>query len=748
MTAEADALVRLVRERHPAFAARLDSLRGERLSAGAGLDELVRPLADPATSAEARAAIERVLLSSLTDPAALAACAGLPADHPLRRAADAVTWALNAVTSGPVEDTALALPEVSRRSPLAPWKSLLRAIACYYRNEDAACREHLRSIDPASAPARLVPALQVILGDGEGIKLKPAAAKLVSQVGGGFEELRMALQGLDAAFEEDSPKPTINAIRFATTLVQEQCPAILADYRRQVSVTAMLNDLSPAPVNAAMGGPAKADARMMVWQARAMELSGAPPLISCEMWEVFRLAAIKERWFPARGPEMAVLLLHMAKLAADIDPEDITREHQDRIRTVYKETSEGLDLIDPQLDYLHAESLFERAAEMDPCAEVFERWTKWAVEAEQPRAAETAAEAWRKAIPTDPRPLLHLMRMAEERNAFKKAIGYLREAEALDGVSSEVRRARLRLLILGAIRHLKQRKPHLAEPELVELETLPQARENDRPAFVAALRYVAGHYSSDEKAMLASIDRLREVLDDPLAARFAIAGVSALCGLPLGILKPADPGWLQAIPRVCEMAWDLGFKFTPPEEAKSTILKELRTAEAPTLERFGRTVVRLGWKDVAFAVSAAGLALGKGSEARFLLIRAMAYSSSNLERQEECLAAAISLARRSGDAGLVAEAEQQFRDSSPWSSFGGELPSMSQSMVESILKRERKARKLQADRYNPFGGDLGRILDLGMPRSRGRRGRRPFGPVDEAFDDDFDDHSGQEDLPF
>src|ERR1019366_1018124 len=48
MTVEAEALVRLVRERHPAWASRLDRLRGERAGPGVGLDELVRPLADPA----------------------------------------------------------------------------------------------------------------------------------------------------------------------------------------------------------------------------------------------------------------------------------------------------------------------------------------------------------------------------------------------------------------------------------------------------------------------------------------------------------------------------------------------------------------------------------------------------------------------------------------------------------------------------------------------------------------------------
>src|SRR5438309_318898 len=78
--------------------------------------------------------------------AALAECAALPAEHPLRTAASALQRAFLAVTEGPVGEAALELPEVSRRSPLAPWKLLVRAIACFYRGEDDACRRYLEAI--------------------------------------------------------------------------------------------------------------------------------------------------------------------------------------------------------------------------------------------------------------------------------------------------------------------------------------------------------------------------------------------------------------------------------------------------------------------------------------------------------------------------------------------------------------------------------------------------------------------------
>jgi hypothetical protein len=143
------------------------------------IEELVRPLNDPELSAERRAAIEAAIAREAVDLAALAECAVLPPEHPLRQAASALQRAFLAVTAGPVGEEAVELPEVSHRSPLASWKLLVRAIACFYRGEDEACRRYLEAIQPESAPARLVPAMQAMLG-GKPAGLTAAAAALVS----------------------------------------------------------------------------------------------------------------------------------------------------------------------------------------------------------------------------------------------------------------------------------------------------------------------------------------------------------------------------------------------------------------------------------------------------------------------------------------------------------------------------------------------------------------------------------------
>jgi len=79
----------------------------------------------------------------------------------------------------------------------------------------------------------------------------------------------------------------------------------------------------------------------------------------------------------------------------------------------------------------------------------------------------------------DIQPLLYLMESAEKRNAFKKSLKYLEEAERLDRLNPEVRRARLRLLLAAALRHLRERKAHLALVEIEQIEAVPDVRSGE-----------------------------------------------------------------------------------------------------------------------------------------------------------------------------------------------------------------------------------------------------------------------------
>ncbi|PYQ97981.1 MAG: hypothetical protein DMF96_12545 [Acidobacteria bacterium] len=182
LTLEAQSLIDLVRQRYPTARARLDELTARVVAKPRSLDDLVRPLNDPGLAAAQRAAIERVLRQDVWDLAALAGCEALPADHSLRKGAAALERAFVAATSGPVAENALSLPEVSHRSPLAPWKLLTRAIASFYRGEDESCRRYVDGIDPQSVPQRLVPTIKAMLTGETAAPLTPAAGALRARI--------------------------------------------------------------------------------------------------------------------------------------------------------------------------------------------------------------------------------------------------------------------------------------------------------------------------------------------------------------------------------------------------------------------------------------------------------------------------------------------------------------------------------------------------------------------------------------
>ena len=239
-------------------------------------------------------------------------------------AAGAVVRALEAVTSGPVAAESLALPEISRHSPLAPWKMLLRAIQAFYGNEDELCEKYLAAVEPTAAAARLVPAVRAMIGQKQ--KLTPAAEALVKQAGGGFAALRATLVTLDQALDKKNHTLALQEMGKAVTLCKEVCPDLLERLKQHISIRAMMAGAKADRVTAAMGGPSLKNAYFWRLLARAYEEDQHDPVaipLACSVWEEFRKHAVHEKWFPAEGPEIATLYLHMADLWRRI-PEDET----------------------------------------------------------------------------------------------------------------------------------------------------------------------------------------------------------------------------------------------------------------------------------------------------------------------------------------------------------------------------------------------------------------------------------------
>ncbi len=723
---EARSLCDLVRQGYPAAKGVLGELGVVLHARHTSLDDLLRPLNDPALAADRRVAIETALKRESIDLAGLAQCAVLAPEHPLRLGAARLQQAFQAVTTGPVPDDALALPEVSRRSPLAPWKMLVRAIAGFYRADDGACERWLELIDADSAPARLIPALRAMLSKPGKQQIKPAASLLVAQVAGKASACHRAFEALDAAFAVGKRKRILPEIRNAVTACKAAFPDLLDRLKQHISVRALGLNIPHEATRAAMGGCSLKNTHF--WHLMARQFEHPRHIMSipaCSLWEEFRKHAVREDWFRNDGPEVAALYLHMAGVLHQIPAEELAniqeafRERFSGFASYYGDQPAAIREIGARpgpvdFYFMFPEQLYARACAIDPHPETFGQWLDWARRHRDWRLSEQAAEAWRRALPKDTRPLLHLMDSAEKRGALKKALGYLEAAEILNALNPEVRRARLRLLAATAVRHLTQRKANLAERDLADLEALLQAREGDRPAFLSAIRWMCAVLRRDEEAALQHSAEVDRQMGSRIAGTLTLGNLTEICRLVDAVgesylvrkidMKPGVSAG-AAVARACALGDDLGLPFAIPIGFEEELLKELKagpgTLDARQLRLLAESALRLDLRKLAFAASGAGLAKGGATEARFLLLRARALPEWEEARCDRCLAAATELARRQRDMALVEEAVDLRRDSGlrgssflDWiDSLEPRSLSMNTDELNKVLRREKEESK-------------------------------------------------------
>ena len=742
LATEAKALLDLVRERYPCAKEKLLDIGVVVASSQSSLDEMLAPLNDPAIPLERRLAIEAAIKRQVTDLSALAQCPALASDHPLRTGAAAVVKSFEAVTSGPVTEDALLLPEVSRRGPLAPWKFLVRAIGCFYRNDDAGCAQCLQAIDPDSVPVRLVPALRSALVQGPLDRLPPASRSLVAQVEGELESLRKALESLDDALAKNVQHKIIPEIQRTISLCTTACPELVERLRQHLWIIALRLGLPIRRLHAALGGPVLKNAYFWRLFARDVEISDdSLNPAACRLWEEFRRHAVAEGWFREDGPEAAALYLHMAKLM-----EDLPREARGEVQKAFAAESRNFsDYYEDQPPAIRAvaakhdasdayfplpEKLFERACTLDPHAEAFEHWLDWATQEHDGKAAERVCTVWSQALPKDSRPLLYLMESAEKRGALDKAFGFLKLAQKCDSLGTEVRRAALRLLVAKALRHLRQRKPRLAEQDVTALEALPQAQEGDRPAFVACLHWTCCVLRGDSEAAADRLSQVSRMLESSAAGVLACESTAAACELPVDRFLPEKALARQtdsvasAIARACALGDDVGVAFSIPPAWESRIFQELSKKpdklEVRQLLALGEAALRRNRRELAYAASAAGLAKGGETEGRFVLLRARALPGGDVQRRADCLAAAAELGRRHRDMDLVDEAVDLQRGGSgrgrpsffDWVvSMHEPDSSMSTARLNQVLKREKRSRKFPVSKWAPEYDSFGEAVD-------------------------------------
>jgi hypothetical protein len=758
LAAEARALADLVAARFPEAAGWLAGLQRELAAQTGDVAALAAPLADPNAAPQARAEAEQALRKELVDLPALAASGALPEGHPLRVAAADLARAFAAVTAGEVDDTVIELASVSHRSPLAAWKILIRAIANLYRGQDESCRQALAALGDDSAPGRAAGVLQSVLNESWDESLTPAGRRLVERIMGPRIELGTALRTLDELFSRRSDSQLYRQIRLAVQLCQRACPQMLERLRQHISVKAAVMDYPVEPVVSALGGPAQNDAYFFRLFARAIENTHSF-VEACELWDRFRSAAIREGLFPADGPENAFLYLHMAELLRRIEPDHLREAQQDFLDQIDEWgdfDEEDLDSlgtprrrsrVQRDLYFLAPERLYERAAALRPDAEVYRQWLDYVGLAEQPDlGGDPVAQKWAADFPEDPRPLLYLARSAEQREAYDKALKYIGQAEQLGGVDPKVKRARFRLLVAKAVRHLKQVKPDLTVKDFVQIEQLPQAAEKDRPAFLLSLKWVHAVLQGDRAEVARLHDQVCGLLGGPVAAAVLLLSTARKCDVTsaegnerlkwLTAYKEKDI--VNAIARAYQIGSDVDVEMLLPVKWGAMLAKWLKRSDCDLDSAGLLTVAQAAlvaeWPEVAYYCCGYGLQKGGPLQARFMFLRGKSLPYSVETRRQDCFAAALELAKRVRDMDLVAEiADAGRRMLNPFGGFNrlgpdmldaGDL-GMDDQTLKTVTDSECRTRKYPKGSRWPFFSGGRPPAPCQCPACRRARGELP-----------------------
>ncbi|MGC9225309.1 MAG: tetratricopeptide repeat protein [Terracidiphilus sp.] len=748
MTVEAKALFAIVCERFPVVVPQLAKIEQELCVLDGRLDGIVGPLRDPDLAPEERERIESFVRQRIDDLPALAAVRSLPSEHPLRSAASALAAAFQAVTEGPVDDELLALPQVSRRSPLAPWKALVRAIACYYRHEDAECKKWLGAIAGDSMPARLIPSMTAMLGEKAGVSFSPAESRLIEAAGDRGAALRSSLAVLEAAVAEKKKQPILDAVRAFSVAGIGVDAALRERLRQHIAVRCIMQHIPRQAADGALGGPPRLDAYFYRLLARSLEDAGyaessAEAVI---VWEEFRREAIRENWLVAGGLEDGVLSLHMAEMVAKL-PADVVAEMEDG-ETEFCDA--GKSRKSTRLP--SAEMLYERACQADASAEAFEAWLRWAKRQQDGKRADDVAERWRKARRGEIPPLLHLMESAEKRNALKKSLKYLEEAEELDRLNPAVRRAKARLLLSAALRHLRERKTRLVPAEIERLLAVPDVRPGEVSALALALRWCSAAVDGD-KATREEHERKLAGAVGPVAAHLLLSALSRAAQWPANVSVPpfdarrTPPAELLAgAVQACLLGDWVGLSIPLVFGWTGKLIEGLHqpngSADAAQLLVLGEAALGDSARELAYTVSAAGLALGNAN-ARFLFLRARAVPIWMGTRPEGCLRAALELARRERDTELAGKILDRLGGR-----FGRDMEtdSLSSELLSGILEEELKLKKFPTtprDDQPRYAAQLASMTaaECDCPKCRAKRGE----PVDDWDDEDDEDMWDEED---
>ena len=210
-----------------------------------------------------------------------------------------------------------------------------------------------------------------------------------------------------------------------------------------------------------------------------------------------------------------------------------------------------------------------------------------------------------------------------------------------------------------------------------------------------------------------------------------LQGLSKACGLSERKIQlpESDNGALEgndlvnAMAKGCQVAEEMGIAVAIPRTYEKKIRNFFTAGDDLPDTAAIRTIAETALKNdnlkLAYAAAGAGLLKHGISAARFLLLRARSLPGWEIDRQDDCITAAIELARRERDMDLIDEAIELRRNGNGWpfgfSIFspivGEEKPSMETEELNHVLQREKEARDYPSGMMDGFLNDFDDDLD-------------------------------------
>lgn len=658
---EAAAMAAIVRERFPAHApSHAAELEDARL-AGGDFDWLLRDL--EAADAARREAIEARLASWIADPGALARSQVLGSEDPLAREAAAVAEVFTIVTSRLASADELArLTEVRRRSPLAPWKLLVRAIDAFHRHDDDRVAANVAAIEPRSPAARAGAILAELTGarprSRQSFAVAFAAERLIERIDGGRETIAGHLRAIESADRGDDRRRLRDEIRALARTFDKLSP--FAREQARIALLAVCgSNFGPEQVASLLriddNGP-----EMPRYAALLMELAGAP--FAPMLWIAYaedRLASLTiEPW------QAAEICLHALDLGDVGDPfvcDDPTHDHP----------------VEASQD---TAGVIEQIIGFDPAPSVFTRLVPH-LDRLTPKELRRVLTAWRKRDPNASEPLVRLLRLAEKERKYDDALSLVRKGDELTIIDPEYARLRQRVLFRKAEQLLDIGKRGTAAKLLDEIGTIGE----DTGLWLLALQWAA---ATPEKAgeLLAEISR-RGVAGEIVVAEIT-GDLRMQFALPAS--HPSAEELLEGVRRAIAVLNAAGRRV--PRHCGWIVQRAepyLDRATEGQLLAVGAAALVLGLTPLAWKATARGLTVAGMSLQRALMLRAEILLGIHADPKRTFLVieAARTIAQKAHDSEMVQRAAELAHEIPFF--FRRHEEELSQREIDAIVERER-----------------------------------------------------------